>query len=138
MPSLAFRLKPQGLPYRFIGWAAVNSGPILSVAFKTKVPFAVYWYEKFLREITGLKLSFGDFVEIGERAFHMQRLYNLREGMTAAADTLPPRLLNESIDAGIEGGVPLDRMLPKYYKLRGWDSSGVPKPKTLKRLSIRT
>jgi aldehyde:ferredoxin oxidoreductase len=27
-------------------------------------------------------------------------------------------------------------MLPAYYKRRGWDESGVPKPATLRRLGI--
>ncbi len=43
----------------------------------------------------------------------------------------------ESTFEGIRGGVPLDRMLPKYYKLRGWDQNGVPTDTTLKQLSIR-
>jgi len=97
----------------------------------------VLWFERFLSQVLGRKITMGDFVEIGERAFNMERIYNLREGLTAADDTLPDRLLNESTFPGIEGGVPLSEMLPTYYKLRGWDSNGVPRQKTLERLSIR-
>ena len=32
--------------------------------------------------------------------------------------------------------VKLEKMLPLYYKLRGWDKSGVPTPKTLKKLDL--
>ena len=31
----------------------------------------------------------------------------------------------------------LNEMLPKYYKVRGWDDYGVPLPKTLRELEIR-
>jgi aldehyde:ferredoxin oxidoreductase len=30
----------------------------------------------------------------------------------------------------------LDKMLPEYYKLRGWNEEGVPKPETLERLGL--
>jgi len=32
--------------------------------------------------------------------------------------------------------VELDKMLLKYYKLRGWDPSGRPMPKVLEKLEI--
>ena len=50
--------------------------------------------------------------EIGERVFNMERLYNLREGLTDRDDTLPRRLLEESIFPDVDRGVPLDKMLP--------------------------
>jgi aldehyde:ferredoxin oxidoreductase len=136
IPAIAFRLNPQGLTYRTITSSMVNSGPILSMVVKSKTPFAVLWFEKFLGYAMGKKMTMGDFVEIGERAFNMERVYNLREGLTQADDTLPPRMLNESIFAGIEGGVPLGKMLPSYYKLRGWDAAGIPTTKTMDRLSL--
>lgn len=137
IPSLAFDLNPQGPAYRAITKVLLNSGPMLSLVLKAKAPVQVLWFEKFLTHVIGKKITMGDFVEVGERAFNMERVYNLREGMTAADDTLPDRMLHESTFPGIDGGVPLDQMLPTYYKLRGWDKSGVPTAKTLDRLSIR-
>jgi aldehyde:ferredoxin oxidoreductase len=32
--------------------------------------------------------------------------------------------------------VPIDKMLPRYYQLRGWDENGVPTKKTLKKLGL--
>ena len=34
--------------------------------------------------------------------------------------------------------MPLGRMLPRYYRVRGWDERGVPRARTLDRLRIRT
>jgi len=32
--------------------------------------------------------------------------------------------------------VPIEKMLGKYYKARGYDENGIPKKRTLKRLGI--
>jgi aldehyde:ferredoxin oxidoreductase len=32
--------------------------------------------------------------------------------------------------------VELDRMLPEYYRLRGWDENGVPTPEKLAELGL--
>ncbi len=137
IPAAAFSLNPQGPIYKTIIKVLANSGPVLSLVLKTKAPIALLFFEKFISHITGRHMTMGDFVEAGERCFNIERIYNFREGLTAADDTLPPRLLNDSTFPGVDGGVPLAKMLPKYYKLRGWDSSGKPTAKTLKRLSIR-
>lgn len=41
---------------------------------------------------------------VGERVWTLERLYNLREGFTKAADTLPGRLLNEPVAEGPSEG----------------------------------
>jgi len=137
IPGFVYRLNPQGLVARVIAQAVLNSGPILSLALKMKAPLKILWFEKFLSYIFGRRVTLGDFIETGERVFNMERLYNLREGFTASDDTLPARLLNESTFKEAESGVPLDAMLPKYYRLRGWNPDGIPTEKTLKRLQIR-
>jgi aldehyde:ferredoxin oxidoreductase len=63
-------------------------------------------------------------------------MYNLREGLTGADDTLPDRILNEPTFEGMDSGHPLDQLLPSYYKKRGWDEHGVPLPKTLQKLQV--
>ncbi|MBW2389348.1 MAG: hypothetical protein JRG89_13045, partial [Deltaproteobacteria bacterium] len=52
-------------------------------------------------------------------------------------DTLPPRILNESIFENMESGHPLGDLLPRYYDIRGWDADGVPLRSTLDRLQVR-
>jgi aldehyde:ferredoxin oxidoreductase len=137
IPGPVFRLNPQGLPYRLITGLVLNSGPLLGVVLKSKAPLSLLWFEKFLTYVLGTKVTMGDYFEIGERVFNLERMYNLREGLTARDDVLPERLLRESTYDGIQGGVPLFEMLPRYYQVRGWDERGVPKQSTLERLQIR-
>jgi len=137
IPAAVFKLDPQGKLYQLITAAVLNSGPVLGLVLKTKAPLQLLWFEKFLTLVTGRKVTMGDFVEVGERTFNLERVYNIREGFTAREDTLPSRLLNESTYEGIQGGVPLHEMLPRYYKVRGWDAAGVPRRSTLQRLQIR-
>lgn len=59
------------------------------------------------------------------------------EGIRKADDTLPKRLLFEpQKDDPQKRLVPLEPMLKKYYKLRGYDSDGLPKKSLLKKLEI--
>jgi aldehyde:ferredoxin oxidoreductase len=74
----------------------------------------------------------------GERIWNLERLFNLKAGITKKDDTLPPRMLEEPIPSGpAEGQVfELDILLPEYYKLRGWDENGVPTTKKLEELGL--
>jgi aldehyde:ferredoxin oxidoreductase len=79
------------------------------------------------------------FQKAGERVHVLERYMNTREGISKKDDTLPRRLLNEGRKCDPkQRGVPLEGMLKKYYRLRGYDSNGIPKKRTLKRLGIAT
>ena len=75
---------------------------------------------------------------IGERVWNMERDFNNRAGFTEKDDTLPPRLLNETVKTGPAKGLvsKLPEMLPKYYDLRGWDSGGRLTPETRAKLGL--
>ena len=77
--------------------------------------------------------------ECGERIWNLERLFNLKAGLGAADDTLPPRMLNEPAPSGAAKGKvnELDVMLPEYYGLRGWSTDGVPRPELLRRLDLQ-
>jgi len=77
-------------------------------------------------------------VAVGERIWNLERQFNLAAGLTADDDTLPARVLKEAAKTGAGKGhvAGLGRMLPEYYRLRGWDAKGVPTAKTLKRLGL--
>ncbi len=77
-------------------------------------------------------------LEIGERIWNLERLFNLEAGLTAADDTLPKRLLEEPAPSGTaEGHVSeLPKMMPEYYKARGWTKDGKPSKETLSRLGL--
>jgi aldehyde:ferredoxin oxidoreductase len=113
-----------------------NSGPLFRMVMSLKGK-PMLWFEKWLTYITGEKFSGGHLQEIGARIFNLERMYNLREGFTAKEDTLPHRMLYESTFKHMKSGHPLDQILPKYYKKRGWDSGGVPTKATLDKLQVR-
>jgi len=95
-------------------------------------------YGPILRAITGIPYSDDELMKAGERIHNMERLFNLKAGFTKKDDTLPPRLLKEPISSGPSKGevCELDRMLPEYYKLRGWDKEGVPTREKLRELEL--
>jgi aldehyde:ferredoxin oxidoreductase len=74
----------------------------------------------------------------GDRIFNLQRLFNLKAGISGKDDILPKRILEESVLDGDNQGkvVMLGEMLPEYYKLRGWDKNGIPTPDKLRQLGL--
>ena len=90
-----------------------------------------------IKMITGSKMNIGRFVASGERGYNMERMINLRQGLTGSDDTLPKRLTQELQRADDpDSKVKLDKMLKKYYRIRGWSSAGIPSSKRLKNLGI--
>ncbi len=86
--------------------------------------------------ITGWTTSAWEFMRWGERRNHLMRLYNLREGLTAADDVLPDRFYEEPVAHGRLKGSVLDRggfgdAVRTYYAMMGWDERGVPRFETL-------
>lgn len=76
--------------------------------------------------------------EIGERIWNMERQFNLDAGFTGKDDNLPKRILKDAAKTGPAAGkvCRLDKMLPEYYQIRGWDESGVPTSETMGRLGL--
>jgi aldehyde:ferredoxin oxidoreductase len=103
------------------------------------------------REISG-----GELVKAGERIVNLERLYNVRLGLSRADDRLPSRFTSEPLEvyaitseaqgethpssAPVHVGVLRDfeAMLDRYYCLRGWDENGIPTLETLRRLDLDT
>ncbi len=75
---------------------------------------------------------------VGERIWNMERQFNNAAGFTEKDDTLPERLLKEPAKTGPAKGLVsgLDKMLPEYYQLRGWDTGGKPTAETQARLGL--
>jgi len=91
-----------------------------------------------LSAATGVDYDENEFFRVGERTWNIERLWNLKAGLTKADDTLPKRLLKEAHKEGPSAGVTvqLDQMLPDYYNSRGWDSEGVPTMDKLTELGL--
>jgi aldehyde:ferredoxin oxidoreductase len=91
-----------------------------------------------LSALTGISYTTEEFMTCGARIWNLERLWNLRAGLSAKDDVLPPRLTNEPILTGASKGevsrVP--EMLPEYYALRGWDANGVPTAAQLEKLGL--
>ena len=89
--------------------------------------------------LTGISLSEEKLLQAGERIWNLERLYNLREGVTA--DLPAPRLFQENLDDGHKGGeaISRDRFLTArgmYYSARGWDKDGIPAAKKIEDLGL--
>jgi aldehyde:ferredoxin oxidoreductase len=136
VPAAIHNMDPKSLPHRLLAGALENSGPLFRRFMSLKGP-PLLWYEKWLTYVTGQPCSSGHLQEIGARIFNLERMYNLREGLSAKDDTLPPRILNESIFPHLQSGHPLGVLLPRYYEKRGWDAGGVPTRRTLEKLQLR-
>jgi aldehyde:ferredoxin oxidoreductase len=96
-------------------------------------------YANLLKARTGFDYSVEEILADGERIWNLERLFNLREGLDPEReDTLPKRLLEEPIpDGPAKGKVSrLKEMLPEYYELRGWDTTGFPTKEKLAELDL--
>jgi len=94
-------------------------------------------HTKAIKMATGMKFDYGKYMAVGARGYTLERLFNIREGLTKEQDSLPERFTRELQNPGNKKSrVPLQKMLPGYYKLRGWDRNGVPTRRTLKKLKI--
>jgi len=91
-----------------------------------------------LRTVTGLEYSDEEILQIGERIWNLEKLFNLKAGFTRKDDTLPERLLKEPVKTGPGKGLvtKLDVMLDEYYEVRGWDKEGIPTEEKLKELGL--
>lgn len=143
IPGFLSNLGPAHPITRFVSKFLITARPVLGVMWKLMpgiLPFNWMYlvpYAQALKLATGLDVTAGSFLQAGERAFNTDRLFNLREGLTAKDDTLCDRLTKTPQDpTKPDTIVPLDKMLPRYYKVRGWDKNGVPTPKKLKKLGI--
>ena len=70
-----------------------------------------------LSALTGVEYTAEEFMKCGERIWNLERLWNLKAGLTAKDDTLPPRLLKEPIKTGPSKGMrqPPARDAAEYY-----------------------
>jgi len=91
-----------------------------------------------LTAATGFDYDLDEMLRAGERIWNLERLFNQRAGLSRKDDTLPKRMLAEPMPAGPAKGmtVPLDKMLPEYYRLRGWDANGKPTRRKLASLGL--
>jgi len=100
-------------------------------------------WSRLINLATEMEFSKVQLMEIGERIYTLERLFNLREGFTRKDDALPERYFKEPTPIGfpIAKGKKIDRarfekMLDEYYGLHNWDQNGVPTHETLQQLGL--
>lgn len=134
--------KPNSPLTRFVNKSIIHSGPLLHLINNARekapaVNLPMFPHPRAIQYVTGMEMDFGRFKTAGERGFNLERLFNIRRGLTAAQDSLPRRLTEEPQDPeDPKTVVPLEKLKKDYYRARGWDSDGVPREKILQRLGI--
>jgi len=68
------------------------AGVVKMPAWMMPFHFPGLWHTQALTRVTGMKMTFGRFKEIGERGYNLERMFNVKRGVTASDDALPERL----------------------------------------------
>ncbi len=102
------------------------------------------WYEKFLKDATGMNYTIQDLYKIADRIYTLIRSYWIREygSWNRQMDYPPERWFSEEPTVGPYKGITLNKksysmMLDWYYDERGWSKNGVPKESTLNTLGLQ-
>ncbi len=95
-----------------------------------------------IKAVTGWDTGSVELIKIGERVLTLMRLFNVREGFTAADDVLPPRFYGPKTDGPLADKAKavdkekMDKARGYYYFYMGWDANGVPTPEKVAELGI--
>ncbi len=94
-----------------------------------------------LAAVTGWNISGDELHQAARRVVTAKKLFNVREGWTAAEDTLPRRFLCDALPSGVAAGASLtrerlDHMIAAYYAARGWRSDGSVPDSLVKELEL--
>ena len=89
-----------------------------------------------LAPVTGWDVDAEELAATARRIVLAKRVFNLREGATAADDRLPTRMLETPLPlrSGREASLSAERlqaMVDRYYQVRGLDAAGHPEPTDL-------
>ncbi|MBW1999351.1 MAG: aldehyde ferredoxin oxidoreductase family protein [Deltaproteobacteria bacterium] len=104
------------------------------------LPYSYTQISRLISAVTGWETSVMEQVRVSERILTMCRMFNVREGMTEADDQLPVRFFQPTRKGPLAdkalNATDMDRAKRYYYRLMGWDDSGVPIPGRLEELGI--
>ncbi|MBN1180388.1 MAG: aldehyde ferredoxin oxidoreductase family protein [Anaerolineae bacterium] len=107
-----------------------------------------------LSALRGQEIGAAELLTAGERIVNLERMVNVRLGLSRADDRLPERFAEPlpiyafaPDEAGEMQPSPepvhvgrladFEAMLDRYYALRGWDENGIPTTETLRRLGLK-
>jgi aldehyde:ferredoxin oxidoreductase len=100
-------------------------------------------FSKLIYLVSGIQYTTSQLMEIGERIYTIERMFNNREGFSREDDALPERYFKEATPIGLPrvrdrkiNKEKFEKMLDEYYTLHGWDDNGVPTIETIQKLGI--
>jgi aldehyde:ferredoxin oxidoreductase len=100
-------------------------------------------FTKLINLVSGMEYTVPQLMEIGERIYTIERLFNNREGFSRKDDMLPKRYFEEATPIGLPrikdrkiDREKFEKMLNEYYALHGWDNNGVPTEESIRKLGI--
>ncbi len=132
--SYAYMLEPfvaKTTPKKMLGFMMQNAAELALGLMDVSV------YSDLYEAISGIELSQKQMFHAGRRIHILERYMNTLEGISRKDDTLPRRLLKEGRQSDPKNRtVPLNKMLDKYYQMKGYDDNGIPTEKTLLDLDI--
>lgn len=81
-----------------------------------------------INAVTGWDMSKDELMEVGERIWNIERLFNVREGLGRDGD-MPPEVYYEPNAVEPRKGLRTDperyeKLLDEYYEIHGWDGNG--------------
>jgi len=111
------------------------TGSLILCVFANPLPSLI---ADLVQATSGMKCSLEDLKTFGERIYMIKRLFNLKMGLTPAADRLPQILLNPLEDGGSAGKSPNFQQLKEaYYKFRTFNpETGKPSAEKLNSLGL--
>jgi aldehyde:ferredoxin oxidoreductase len=111
-----------------------------SVGCCSMPPWKVNELTDIVSAITGWNFTTTEAMLIGEREATLSRVYNLREGFSAADDKLPKRYFAPSPRGGLKETAldpkTFQNAIQTWYYMFGWDQAGVPTPEKLAELGV--
>ena len=101
-------------------------------------PLSGEYIRDMIRAITGRELAAEDAEKFALRVIALERMFNVREGLGRADDTLPKRLTEEPVPSGATQGrtVNLEPLKDDGYAALGWGSDGIPTAGLLEELNL--
>jgi aldehyde:ferredoxin oxidoreductase len=112
-----------------------------SLILCTMIPYSYKQITRLVAAVTGWDTTEMELLRIAERSMNMHQLFNTRRGFTARDDEIPDRFF-EPVKTGPLADKPpflkedFEKAKRSYYRLMGWDESGIPYPEKLAELEV--
>jgi aldehyde:ferredoxin oxidoreductase len=116
-------------------WTSVANSLVLCI-FSTVPPSEVC---ELVNLATGFDMDLQEFLMVGERAWNLKRLINLKLGMDPEKERLPEHLMQPLNDGNVAGITPpFEEIISDYYKYRDWNTqTGRPSKSKIDALDLR-